>query len=268
MKTIRIVGGVVLMLAGVVGLIVCGLAIREIHGAAEPVATQTTNILKSAEEGVRFVKRGTAKSQLLFGDTKTRVKGLDAVLKEIDKKIKANPSGRALLDSLDPNVSKQLQRAQSAVVGLQSTLEGFSNALVLFNSVPSLLKPVASEEAKQASETQDLTRSVQEATEALDQLAQFLNEILTDKEVTQQSLTRATGLVDQIHNKLGDTEKQVGTFQQRLTIAEERLASSRQSIPVWIDRGSIAAIVLLVCFAFTQIGMIVQGGMLVGRAEE
>jgi 2,3-bisphosphoglycerate-independent phosphoglycerate mutase len=172
-----------------------------------------------------------------------------------------------LLDKLDQSIAKQLQRAQTTVAALHSTLEGFHNTFVLLNSLPGFSKSEPSKDGKRLAETPELSQSLLEAADLLDQLSRFLNEVLTDREVTRKSLSQVLTLVEQIQGRLADADNRVGAFQQRLRVTGERISSSQATIPVWIEKGSLFVIVLLACFAFTQIGLILQARQLLGKSN-
>ena len=129
--------------------------------------------------------------------------------------------------------------------------------LVLFNSL-SRFSPSAPSNPKGANEGDELIHSLSEASELLDQVSGFLNEFLTDREVTHKSLTELTTRVKQIQVRLADAVSRVDAFRQRLVVTEESVSSSRQQLPHWIEWGGIIAIVALASFGFTQIGLLLQ----------
>ncbi|MBM4071198.1 MAG: hypothetical protein FJ271_20020 [Planctomycetes bacterium] len=261
MKPLRFLVGLLLLLAGMAGLISSVIAIFGVQDAASTLSTQTTDILSSTGDAVQFLKRGTTKIQTLLAETQERTQALDATLAGVAAKIKNNPSGKTLLDALDQSIARQLARAQSTVAALQATLEGFHGTLVLFHSLPGANKgdaAIGTKGDKQAAEDADLPKVLLEASDILDQLAQFLNEVLTNREVSRTSLARLIELVEQIQVRLADAATRVRDFQQRLGVTEARIAASQTALPVWIDKGSVFAVVLLVCFAFTQLGLMLQ----------
>ena len=265
MEHLRRFTGIVLMLAGAIGLVLSVIAIVGVHQGSTSVSRQTADILDSTKEAVVFLKRGTTKTHGLLVETKTRVHALDDTLVDIVKEVKNSPSEKAFLDTLDENVVKQLLRAKSTLTALRSTLEGFQNTLVLFNSLEGFSKSESSEQRKSVDETQELSRSLLEASENLDQISRFLDDVLTDRTVTLKGLKEATIWVKEIQGRLVDAEHKVDIFRQRLTVAEERILSSEKTIPAWIDRGSLFAILLLACFAFSQIGLLLQGQSLLRK---
>jgi hypothetical protein len=247
------------MLAGAVGLVLSLIAIYGIHQASTFAARQTADILDSTKEAVVFLKRGTTKTHGLLNETKTRAHALDDTLADIVKKVKNSRSEKTLLDRLDDNVVKQLLRAQSALAALRSTLEGFQNTLVLFNSLERFAKSESRGQRKGVDDMQELSRSLMEAAEILDRISRFLDDVLTDRAVTLKGLDEATIWVKEIQGRLVNAEHGVDVFHQRLTIAEERILTSERAIPQWIDLGGMFAMLLLACFAFTQIGLMIQG---------
>ena len=269
MKHLRRFAGTLLMAAGAAGLVLSLIAISGVHQASTSVSRHTTDILDSTKEGVAFVKHGTTKTQFLLGEARERTHALDATLVDITKKVKNSPSEKALLDSLDSNLVKQLARAQSTLATLRTTLEGFHNMLVLFNSLEGFSKSTSTKGKDDLDESQNLSRSLTEASENLDQISRFLDEALTDREVTLKRLSEVVVWVEQIQGRLADAEQRVDAFRMRLTVTEERIISSQKTIPVWIENGSVFAMLLLGCFAFTQIGLLLQGqSLLRNRAKD
>jgi hypothetical protein len=154
------------------------------------------------------------------------------------------------------------------VTSLQSTLEGFQNALVLFNSISKFSKVSTLDDGdKEAGNGEDLAKSLTEASEILDHISRFLNDFLSDREVTHKNLNELMGWVKQIQVKLALAEGRVDAFRQRLRVTEERVANSRDTIPSGIEWGGVIVIVLFVSYAFTQIGLMIQGWMLWRKSD-
>lgn len=258
MKQLRVLVGLTLLLAGIVGLGASALAILGVQEAAASLTAETTEVLGATADAVHFLKRGTTKIQTLLAETQAHARTLDATLAGVATKIKNSPSGKTLLDALDQNIAKQLARAQATVAALQATLEGFHGTLVLFQSLPGASKADSAKAGKQSGEAPDLSRSLLEASEILDQLAEFLNDVLSNREVTRTSLGRLIELVEEIQVRITDAARRVGDFQQRLHVTEQRINASRTTLPVWIEKGGVFAIILLVCFAFGQVGLMLQ----------
>jgi hypothetical protein len=189
------------MLAGVVGLVLSLIAICAVHQVSTSVSSQATDILDSTKEAVVFLKHGTTKTHSLLRETKARTHALDATLVGIAKEVKNSPSEKAILDTLDEDVVKQLLRAQSTLAALRSTLEGFQNTVVLFNSLEGLSNSESSEHRKKLDETQQLSLSLTEAAENLHQISRFLDDALTDRAVTLKGLKEAMVWVNQIQGK-------------------------------------------------------------------
>ena len=258
MKHLRRLIGILLILAGATGLVLSLMAIRGIHQAATSVATQSTDILDSAHEAVVFLKQGTTKTHAILAETKGRTQALDTTLVDITKKVKDSPSDKAFLYTLDNEMVKQLVRAQATLANVRSTIAGFQSTLVLFNSLDRFSKTRA-KDGTDVDDGQDLSRSLTEASENLDHISRFLDEVLTDKEVTLKGLNEVTVWVKQIQGRLAEAEQRVNAFQRRLTVTEQRIVASQTTLPVWIKEGSLFACLLLTCFAFTQIGLVIMG---------
>jgi chromosome segregation ATPase len=266
MKLVRCLTGIVFMLVGVAGLVFSSLTIWGVQQVSTAASRQTEDILDSTKEGVGFLRRTTTKVHHLLGETKSRTKALDVTLADIADKVKNNKDKKTL-HALHERIGAQLQRAQTTIATLQSNLEGIRNALGLFNSLSKISKSRSSADRKDEDEIQVLSHSLTETSETLDQISHFLDDVLTDREITQTSLNQVTVWVQQVESKLADAENRVDVFRQRLIVTEERVAASQQSIPSWIERGGQLVIVLLICFAFTQIGLMLQGWRMLRKSD-
>jgi hypothetical protein len=83
--------------------------------------------------------------------------------------------------------------------------------------------------------------------------------------MTKKNVGELLGWVKQIQDRLEIADTRVGVFQQRLSLTTERISFSRKTIPTSIESAGAIAIVLLISFAFTQIGLMLQARMLLRK---
>lgn len=265
MKYVRLAVGIVLLLAGIVGLTVSLIGIYSIQQSVRPAALETVQVLDSLKEGVTMLRRGTTKIQGLVAETRGRTKDLQDTLGDIAVKLDRTKSASTPLSALDERIAARFQQAQGTVASLHSSLEGFQSALVLFNSLPRFGSPPP--KAEPLDEGQELIRSLTEASDTLDQISHFLSSVLADRELTRKNLDALMAWVQQIQNRLTESENRIAAFRERLTGTEERIVLSRKMLPTWVEWGSTIAVVMLGCFGFSQIGLMVQAAILLNKCR-
>ncbi len=268
MNSLKTIVGLAMMAAGVVGFGVTVMVIREARTASQSLSKQTEDILDSTEEGVDFLNRGTEKVSLLLQITKEKVQSLDKILNDLSRKVSDRDSKATLLDALDEDIARRLQRAQTSVASLQSTLHGLNNTLMLFHSIPGMTPKDSSNGGKDINDAQELSQTLMEASDVLDRQSRFLNDILTDREVTKKSLDEVKSLVVEIQSKLGEAQEKVTTFQERLSRIEDRIRNSQENLPFWIEKGYVLLVIFLICFAFSQLSLILHGRSLLNQKRE
>src|SRR4051812_47776391 len=94
MKPLRLLTGILLLLAALAGLAFCVIAIFGVQQTAPSISTQATTIFDSTKEAVVFLKHGTIKVQALVAETKTRAQALDATLVDLGKRMTKSATGK------------------------------------------------------------------------------------------------------------------------------------------------------------------------------
>lgn len=253
MRAVKVLIGIVLLLAGLAGIGYSLLIMTAAGAGANALKKQSKEILSSAQEGVEFLQTGTKEVNFLLTDTKTRVEELDTTLAGLEQSTKNKP----LLDSLDENIAYKLQRAQASVASLQTTVEGLNNTLTLFHSLPGIT-PEDEKSKKNTTNARELSKVLMEASEVLRQIHTFLDEILTKPEVSKQSLKKVRELVAEIDGKITEAKSQVDEFDQRLTVTNNRVVETQKKIKNGIDSGYVMLLIFFICFAFSQVSLLLH----------
>ena len=211
-------------------------------------------------------------------NAKDRIARADAVLERMQQnarfllqtieqlRVNAEQDEKAVLTLLDleVDIARGLEDSRSLLVSIQSSLQSLSQAVVLLESVSSPMFRVRRPTDSMASDQRQLSRVLLETSEQLATVIEFI-EVMDRQKITTALVTELRLSVTRLESRLEEVRAWLDSGQAYLRTTGESVPAARDRLLVWTDATAVTVCLLLVCFTFTQVHLIVYGRSLVLR---
>lgn len=265
-RLLKMLTGAFAVLIGALGTIFGVGAVVGSWTLADRLSREVPASIADLEQVVDLVRQQGDASLTLIDTVRDRVRFVGETVEDLSGITERDPNAPTLLEALDPDIEQRLEAAETFILALQDSLRSLNRALVLLDSVPFFPRRSPSERSADAPPLRSVADSLNEATALLDEASRTLNRIRLGQALSPRQRTQFQELLDEVDFTLGDVRNQIDTFFASLNQASERLAVIRSASSVWIDRAAGVATVFFVCFAASQLSLMLHGGALVNRA--
>ena len=239
-----IVLGSVFLLLSVVGI-----------GAAwfynEPLTRETTSQLKEIDDELL---QAQATLDSTHAELERALRIVDAAQAALEKLAEQSTSAESLLDgiqsSLDDKLLPELKTTRERLSAARVALEDLRGLLQSLNALPFI----------------DINLPDQIVTDLIDSADTLDSEIANAEDMARQA---STFVNDTSYLLGGDLTETRDSLQGFLTAVEEyqtkvvdwraQIADLTESLPIWIDRGSVSLTVFLLWFGLSQFGLLLHG---------
>ncbi len=206
-----------------------------------------------------------AQADAVLEQMQHRVDFLERTAEQLRVNAEQNQTAVSALHHLDADISRNLEDARGLLVSIQSSMQTFSQALVLFESVSSpLLRVRRPAEPNAGEDPPQLSRLLLEISEHLATVTEFVS-LMEQQTISTAMVTELKQSIASLEGRLQEARAWLDSIHGYLLATGKRVPLARDRLLLWINAAALTGTILLICFIFTQVHLVVYGRSLLRR---
>ena len=256
--------GLIAAAVGISGTVLSIVLVVQLWSLARRLDREAPRFLQRLEQAAGSIRHQADATGTLLQTARQRVRMIADTVEELSAAAAEEvPTTTTVLETLDETFVLRLQAAEEFVVSMQSSVQNLGSSLLLFNSLPFLGPRVAPVEGAGQSRLESLAEGLSETTELLTQVRATIARARSGQPITPRQIAQVRTAIERIDRTLGDVQTDAAELAQIFGDAGENFAALRLATPRRLRRAALVATVFLVCFACSQISLLLHGWSLV-----
>ena len=252
--------GLIAAAVGIAGIVLSIVLIVQLWSFAQRLDREAPRLLQRLEQAAASIRDQADATGTLLQTARRRVRMIADTVEELAAgAAEEAPTTTRVLETLDETFVLRLQAAEEFVVSMQSSVQNLSSSLLLFNSLPFLGPRVAPVEGAGRNRLESLTDGLNETAELLTQVRATIARARSGQPIDARQIAQVRTAIGSIDGKLGEIQTDAAELAAIFGEAGENLAELRQGTPQRLRRAALVTTVLLVCFACSQVSLLVHG---------
>jgi hypothetical protein len=215
--------------------------------------------LAKVEETLAFLSAELQATQSNLDAIKVRLEEMHPDLEELARREGRGGVPDSLRQSLERSVIAPLQNTEDMMLSAEQTMRSLSNAALVLDSVPLFSLKRGGGPAGGERPLKTVAGNLEESANSIRQMLQSLGNIRAGQNLSPEHAARPLKALTQLQSALGSVEGHVEEMSARFEEARANVAWTRQSADRWILYGRVIAMLVCVCFGFSQASLLLQG---------
>lgn len=261
--------GLVLIIAAFLGLGLSLAGLTLLGGFSSRVSANLLDTLEYLDRALVISGDGleTAESSLLAADS-----ALDSLVSTLDgvneSLLGMDPTLTALSTLLGKDLPETIKATQDSLDSAQTSAKNIDNVLTSLSRIPFLGTLVYNPEVP-------LNETLGDISDSLDAIPRSLRDAKSGLDIADKNLATITSdlgniaqSTDQIDLSIADALLVIDEYQTLVADMQKRAKDSRQKLPDQLRLATLAAALMLIWLAITQIGLLAQGVEFLARGRK
>ena len=261
--------GLVLSIAAVMGLGLSLAGLILLGGFSNRISANLLGTLEYLDRALAISSDGleTAESSLLAADS--ALDSLVSTLDGVNESLQGmDPTLTALSTLLGKDLPGTIEATQDSLDSAQTSARNIDNVLTSLSRIPFFGTLVYNPEVP-------LNETIGEISDSLDAIPRSLRDAKSGLDIADRNLTTITSDLgniaqntDQIDVSIADALLVIDEYQTLVSDMQKRVKDFRQELPGQLRLATLAAALLLIWLAITQIGLLAQGAEFMARGRK
>ena len=261
--------GLVLSIAAVMGLGLSLAGLILLGGFSNRISANLLGTLEYLDRALAISSDGleTAESSLLAADS--ALESLVSTLDGVNESLQGmDPTLTALSTLLGKDLPGTIEATQDSLDSAQTSARNIDNVLTSLSRIPFFGTLVYNPEVP-------LNETIGEISDSLDAIPRSLRDAKSGLDIADRNLTTITSDLgniaqntDQIDVSIADALLVIDEYQTLVSDMQKRVKDFRQELPGQLRLATLAAALLLIWLAITQIGLLAQGAEFMARGRK
>ncbi|MHB0965053.1 MAG: hypothetical protein ACYC36_01245 [Bellilinea sp.] len=261
--------GLVLSIAAVMGLGLSLAGLILLGGFSNRISANLLGALEYLDRALAISSDGleTAESSLLAADS--ALESLVSTLDGVNESLQGmDPTLTALSTLLGKDLPGTIEATQDSLDSAQTSARNIDNVLTSLSRIPFFGTLVYNPEVP-------LNETIGEISDSLDAIPRSLRDAKSGLDIADRNLTTITSDLgniaqntDQIDLSIADALLVIDEYQTLVADMQKRVKDFRQELPGQLRLATLAAALLLIWLAITQIGLLAQGAEFMARRRK
>ncbi|TDA63406.1 MAG: hypothetical protein D9V45_14780 [Chloroflexi bacterium] len=261
--------GLVFSIAAVMGLGLSLAGLILLGGFSNRISANLLGTLEYLDRALAISSDGleTAESSLLAADS--ALESLASTLDGVNESLQGmDPTLTALSTLLGKDLPGTIEATQDSLDSAQTSARNIDNVLTSLSRVPFFGTLVYNPEVP-------LNETIGEISDSLDAIPRSLRDAKSGLDIADRNLTTITSDLgniaqntDQIDVSIADALLVIDEYQTLVSDMQKRVKDFRQELPGQLRLATLAAALLLIWLAITQIGLLAQGAEFMARGRK
>lgn len=264
MNPLQRLAGILFALLGVVGFIACVSGIFITWSTSRSLHEDAPYALDRMESIGRHVRDHGESAVVVVQTTRDRLSSILVTVEELSQ----NPANRTesnVIDRLDAEVVDRLERAQDFVRSLQAGLESAGRAMSMLESLPLVGLQSRRTPATGESSTTALSSNLSDISHDLDQLLEGLSTLESRRSLDPAEAQRIKTALREVDTQLERVQSDLSLFSDDAGALVDRLSAVSAHISRRITQVAVACTLFFVCFACTQVHLLIAACRMLRR---
>jgi len=262
------VGGIVLIAAGVAGLIfsVVGLVVlARVEQRVEPVLMEQMELidrtLAATADGLAVAETSLAQAVETTESLETTVAGVGQAIGD------TGPMVESVADLLDEQLPATIKSTQDALMSVAASAKVVDDVLAVMTAIPFVGTDKYDPETPLQQSLEEVAASLDEIPNSLGAAQEGLTATSGNLEGLEEDFATMADNIGQIATSLESAQSVLVEYQLVVADLQTLAASVRQGLPEWLRLLRLAFSLVLIWLGIAQIGLLTQGWELIGRSH-
>ena len=179
----------------------------------------------------------------------------------------ADPALEAVLTLTGESLPKTISATQNSLETARGSADIIDNILKAVSAIPFFPGDPYDPQTPLSESLVQISSSLDSITPALADIQTSLSDIRQDVGFIGEDLIRITANTRQVQKNLEEAKLLLETYQEQINDAQTRLYEVQLKAPVWVDRLAWAVTIVITWISFTQLGLLLQGLLLVTKTS-
>ncbi len=267
-RTLTGIVGVVLIIAGLAGLVFAGLGLFAVARAEQQVEVKLMEQVEMMDRALAATADGLVVADAALTQAVAAMSGLEALTSGLGTAIEGTaPTLDAVAEMVGEQLPATLKVTQDTLESIVDTTLIVDNFLGVVTSIPLLGLDRYDPEVSLSSGVMGVASSLDGIPQSLSQAQEGLESASDSLESMQSGMDGMAGEVEQIATSLEGSKTIIQEYQAIVAEMQGLVSTVRQGLPDWLSWARWGVSLILIWLGIAQLGLITQGWELLARSR-